>query len=210
MENVPREAESRTLDLAALKALSHPIRLQLLEALSRHGAQTASGLAERLHESSGSTSYHLRQLAKHGLVREVEGKGSARERWWERPPGAISLSPAADPHNQATIAAARIVARQFERNRSEALEDFIRFGDERLGTEWMEASVLNTSNLRLDAAQLEEISRRVVQSLGEIVEEYRGKGGPGARPVQLHFNAFPLVDPAAPPAGPADPETESR
>ena len=77
----------RTIDVNALKALSHPLRMQLLNALSQFGPQTASALASRLGESSGSTSYHLRQLAKHELVREVEGRGSARERWWERPPG---------------------------------------------------------------------------------------------------------------------------
>ncbi|MEE1621559.1 ArsR/SmtB family transcription factor [Zafaria sp. Z1313] len=205
---------SRQLDLAALKVLSHPIRLQLLEMLSRYGAQTASGLAARIGESSGSTSYHLRQLAKHDLVREVEGKGSARERWWERPPGAINISPPDDGDDRAALAAARIVARQFEQNRAQALDDFIRFGDERLPQEWMQSSVLNSSNLRLDAARLEELSQRVVRFLADLVEEYRGTGGPEARPVQLHFNAFPLVDPSHPdardrlPAPPQEPPAE--
>jgi DNA-binding transcriptional ArsR family regulator len=188
--------QPRTLDLAALKALSHPLRLQLLEMLSRYGEQTASMLAVRIGESSGSTSYHLRQLAKHGLVREVEGRGTGRERWWARPPGAITVTPPATEKNRSAVTAARIVARQFEQNRSQALEDFLRFGDERLGAEWMDAAVLNTSNLVLNAEQLEEISQRVVAFLGGIVEEYRGRGGAGALPVQFHFNAFPLIDPA--------------
>ncbi|HXD28014.1 MAG TPA: helix-turn-helix domain-containing protein [Arthrobacter sp.] len=194
----PGRHAARPLGLPALKALSHPLRLQLLEMLSRYGAQTASGLAERLGESSGSTSYHLRQLAKHSLVREVPDKGNGRERWWERPPGPITVGPESRQGDPATISAARIVARQFGQNRAQALEDFLRFGDETLGEEWMDASVLNTSNLRVSREQLAEISDRVVAYLGDIVEEYRDAGGPDALPVQMHFNAFPLVDPGHP------------
>jgi DNA-binding transcriptional ArsR family regulator len=81
----------RDLDLVALRALAHPLRVEILDTLSTYGSFTASGLAERLGESSGATSYHLRQLEKHGFVREVEGKGTSRERWWERTPGAINV-----------------------------------------------------------------------------------------------------------------------
>jgi DNA-binding transcriptional ArsR family regulator len=64
----------------SLKALARPLPVQILDVLSTYGAQTASGLAERLGESSGATSYHLRQLERHAFVREVEGRGTARER----------------------------------------------------------------------------------------------------------------------------------
>src|ERR1700712_4506202 len=83
--------DARELDLVALKALAHPLRVQIFDALSVHGSFTASGLAERFSESSGATSYHLRQLEKHGYVREVAGKGTGRERWWERVPGSIQI-----------------------------------------------------------------------------------------------------------------------
>ncbi|WP_298942311.1 helix-turn-helix domain-containing protein [uncultured Microbacterium sp.] len=46
------------LDAGALRALAHPIRVRIFDILSQYGPQTASSLAERLHESSGSTSYH--------------------------------------------------------------------------------------------------------------------------------------------------------
>ena len=65
-----------------LRALSHPLRLRMLEVL-REGPATASALGRRLGESSGATSYHLRALAKAGVVEEDE-RGSKRERWWRR------------------------------------------------------------------------------------------------------------------------------
>ena len=58
----------RPMDATQLRALAHPLRLQLLEALSAEGPATASRLARRLGESSGATSYHLRMLARYGFV----------------------------------------------------------------------------------------------------------------------------------------------
>src|ERR1700712_5859125 len=87
----------RDLDLVALKALAHPLRVEIFGVLSTYGPFTASGLAERLGESSGATSYHLRQLAKHGIIVEVEGKGSARERWWRMAPGGVTIGSPPEP-----------------------------------------------------------------------------------------------------------------
>lgn len=66
-----------------LRALAHPLRGRLLGLLRLDGPSTASRLAERVGESSGTTSYHLRQLEQYGFVAEVEGRGTARERWWQ-------------------------------------------------------------------------------------------------------------------------------
>src|SRR3712207_8834221 len=57
-------------------------RSALLGLLRSEGPSTASRLGQRLGESSGTTSYHLRQLADLGFVEEVSGQGTARERWW--------------------------------------------------------------------------------------------------------------------------------
>jgi DNA-binding transcriptional ArsR family regulator len=70
---------------AQLRALAHPLRLQLLETLGAEGPATASQLARRLGESSGATSYHLRALHKAGMVEEAERR-NGRERWWQRVP----------------------------------------------------------------------------------------------------------------------------
>ena len=69
-------------DVRALRALAHPLRNRLLGQLRLHGPATASRLGRAVGESSGATSYHLRQLAQYGFVEEVEGQGTARERWW--------------------------------------------------------------------------------------------------------------------------------
>jgi DNA-binding transcriptional ArsR family regulator len=70
-------------DLDTLKAVSHPMRMKLLGALRRGGPATASELGRELGESSGSTSYHLRQLERFGLVGDTDEQPSGRERRWK-------------------------------------------------------------------------------------------------------------------------------
>src|SRR5699024_12617759 len=85
-EETPRRVHQ--LDQGALRALAHPLRVTIYDILSQRGPQTASTLAELTGESTGSTSYHLRALAKHGLIVEATGSGRGRERWGGGPQGA--------------------------------------------------------------------------------------------------------------------------
>lgn len=68
------------MNVQTARGLAHPLRLQLVAALRHSASGTATSLAAQLHVSTGATSYHLRQLARHGLVTEVSRPG--RERWW--------------------------------------------------------------------------------------------------------------------------------
>jgi DNA-binding transcriptional ArsR family regulator len=72
------QAEELT-DPRAMRALTHPLRLALIELLWRDGSVNATQAASSLGESQASCSFHLRQLAKFGFVHEVEGvRGRAR------------------------------------------------------------------------------------------------------------------------------------
>ncbi|MDP3209574.1 MAG: helix-turn-helix domain-containing protein [Rhodoglobus sp.] len=183
----------RKLDLASIKGLAHPIRVRIFDALSVHGASTASGLAERLGESSGATSYHLRQLERHGFVREVDGKGTARERWWERVPGGITLSAREAGNSPSSKAATLALLKQWEQSRSVLLDEFVQRGYDNFGEEWIEASTTATANLRLTAEQLDEVVKSWEMWADATLQKYRGKNPVGARPVQIHFNGFPVV-----------------
>lgn len=187
-------ADDRVLDFESLKGLAHPIRIAIYEALSTYGPATASGLGERLDESSGATSYHLRQLAKHGFVREIEDRGTGRERWWERVPGAVSLSPLEFAPQSAGREASRRVAMRFEVSRAEQLKAFADRGLEALGDEWIGPAELSTANLRLTAGEFAEMNGRLERAWREITDEFRNRSNPGSRPVQIHLNSFPILD----------------
>jgi DNA-binding transcriptional ArsR family regulator len=64
-----------------MRALAHPVRLALLEALGREGELTATRAGEILDESPGNMSWHLQTLAKYGYVEETGG-GKGRRRPW--------------------------------------------------------------------------------------------------------------------------------
>lgn len=69
-------------DPLAMRALAHPVRLGLLEALADAGTLTATQAAEHVGESPSSCSFHLRQLAKYGWIEEAD-RGTGRQRPWK-------------------------------------------------------------------------------------------------------------------------------
>jgi DNA-binding transcriptional ArsR family regulator len=85
--------------LAALRALAHPLRLQMLSLLTG-AVMSAAELARELGVSQALASYHLRQLADAGAVELAEersrrGGKERRYRYRYRPDYAVP-SPAAD------------------------------------------------------------------------------------------------------------------
>jgi hypothetical protein len=68
-------------DPKAMRALAHPVRLDLIEALGIEGPLTATEAAALIGQSATTCSFHLRQLAKYGFVEDA-GPGGTRERPW--------------------------------------------------------------------------------------------------------------------------------
>ena len=69
-------------DASRWKAMSHPLRREMLRHLDEHGPATSTTLAGALGENTGTTSYHLRVLADAGVIEEVPERANGRERWW--------------------------------------------------------------------------------------------------------------------------------
>lgn len=199
MAETPQQDEStgapvRVLSGGALRALAHPLRAELYDRLSQYGPQTASSLAAAMGESSGATSYHLRVLAKHDLIREVVGRGTARERWWERVAGGVSL---ANPDMMATPsgrATSRIVLNDFAQRRHQQLLAYIAGDLESDPDHWRDAAMVSTGNARLTVDQLADLTARMQALIDETVERYRSQRGEGVRPVTIHADVFPLPE----------------
>lgn len=81
----PHLPPEQTLEI--LKVIAHPIRLKIVRLLSLGESMRVSDVAREVEEPANSVSYHLRQLARAGIVRKVEPPGShdARETWWQLP-----------------------------------------------------------------------------------------------------------------------------
>ncbi len=195
----------RPVSLDALRALAHPLRVQLFSALTSFGPATASALAARLGESSGATSYHLRQLEKHGFVREDASRGNGRDRWWERVPGAIELLGPELADSEAGRAAGELVEAEFQRLEQERFAAFWR-ARETFGPEWRSATEQFFANLALSAAELDAFGR----DFQALVDRYRGRDDtdPARRRVDIHLRAFPVVDPTSTPS--TDPDQPEK
>jgi len=186
--------DDRVLDTGALRALAHPMRVRIYDILSQYGPQTASSLAERLGESTGSTSYHLRALAKHDLIEEVEGRGNARERWWQRPVGGVSFANPDAMKSPAGRAATQLVMNEFFHLRQEQLMRFIHGGLMAEDPEWQESSMISTAHARLTPAQSAELSHKIMAVIDEAVEKHRNQTGDDVRPVTIRADVFPLPE----------------
>ncbi|MET0812473.1 MAG: helix-turn-helix domain-containing protein [Microbacterium sp.] len=180
----------RILEAGALKALAHPLRIQMYDILSQFGPQTASSLAERLGESSGATSYHLRALAKHDLIREVEGLGTARERWWERPRGAVSMTNPDAIKTPAGRAATEVVVSEFYRRREEQLQDYLRKALRGNPDDW--EAMLSTSTISLTQEQFDTLSEAIQALIDDASDRFRDQTGPGVRRFTVRTDIFPL------------------
>ncbi len=190
----PVVQDERDLDLVALRALAHPLRVEILDTLSTYGCFTASGLAERLGESSGATSYHLRQLEKHGFVREVEGRGTSRERWWERTPGGLNIGSEDAVKTPAGRSAATMIFRQMRFNQERLLTDFVERGHDELPEEWMANATISTFNTRLTPPQMKEFIAEVMKLADRYVVANKNQMVPNSRPIMVNFHAFPVLD----------------
>ncbi|MFK4836656.1 ArsR/SmtB family transcription factor [Microbacterium sp. ZW T2_14] len=186
--------EDRVLDSGALRALAHPLRVRIYDILSQYGPQTASSLAERLGESSGSTSYHLRALAKQDLIREAADRGTGRERWWERPVGGVSFANPSAMATPAGRAATQVVMTEFLRNRNDQLLDFINRGIAGEDESWQDGTLISTATARLTPEQSKELALKIMALIDEAVENNRNQTGESVRPVTIRADLFPLPE----------------
>lgn len=144
-------------DPRALRALAHPTRLALLGLIRREGPLTATRAGELVGESSGSASFHLRQLAKYGFVEDAGG-GRGRERPWRATALATSWpNVLADPEaSEAADELNRVVVEgyfeQVTRWLVESRDD---------PEEWREASTFGDAVLYLTAEELVDLRAEI-------------------------------------------------
>lgn len=191
----PTEKTHRVKDLDTLKALGHPLRIQLYRALSVAGTATASQLADQVDEAVSLVSYHLRKLAAHGIIEEAEGRsGDARERWWQ-PVSTVITTKDEDFDAPERAAVHTAVSRVYARQRSELYERYL---DEKQAwpADWRGAAFASECLLRLTPAELE----RLKEELDEVVVRWRRHGlaaheagdTEGRENVAVHANGFPF------------------
>jgi len=189
---------NKLTDPKALRALAHPVRLALVGQLRAHGQLTATQAADLLGESSASCSFHLRQLAKYGLVEEAGG-GQGRERPWRATAMFTSWPEVADdPKVEAAVGMLRgVITERY-------LEGLARWYDAMPDEqpEWQEAADFGDTMLYVTAEELADLTRRT----REIADGYLDRQTrpelrpPGSRLVSVLHIAHPVVERTAQPS----------
>lgn len=180
----------RLTDPRALRAYAHPTRMRLVGLLRTQGPCTATRAADLTGESVASCSYHLRMLAKYGLV-EVAAGGQGREKPW-RATARFTEWPSYSTEPvmaEATDALEHALAQRYFEQLSAAVE-----ARRTLPRAWQEAERVSDNVLYLTAEELSVIQ----QQIGALLRPYEERTArPGARPegarlVQIIQAGFPL------------------
>ncbi|MFJ6214234.1 ArsR/SmtB family transcription factor [Streptomyces sp. NPDC092296] len=197
----PDPERDAVLDAKGLRALAHPVRVQLVGLLRRYGPSTATRLAERLGLTSGATSYHLRQLATAGFVEEDTERGNARERWWR----AVHRSTwfgdreLAEREPEAAMAYLQSIATAYTLRTQQALGEF-----QAMPRPWRDAFDFSDWSLRLtaeEAVRLREELLSVVVRYRRDTPEEAADAPEGAERVAVITQFLPELDVPVPVAG---------
>ena len=186
-------------DARTLRALTHPVRIALLEALSLGGAMTATQLGEQIGESPTTCSFHLRQLARYGFVEEAGG-GKGRARPWKMTSIGMNIRGIGDPETEIAAAAlGRLVTdRQIARYQAwtRSMASYPR--------KWRQAAGSSEWVLFVTPDELKQLNDELAEA---IITRFRErltdppKRPPGALPVEYLLFSYPIAVPGADPAG---------
>jgi DNA-binding transcriptional ArsR family regulator len=195
-------------DAQTMRALSHPVRIALIEMLLLEGPMTATEIGERIGESPTTCSFHLRQLAKYGFVEEAGG-GKGRARPWRMTSRGISIKGHGDP--EAELAADVLAGIWRER----VIDRYQTWLNTKVAypREWREAAGESEFVFYLTAEELKELRDDVQRMLGPRAGERLSdpsKRPPGSVPVELVWLSYPLSPPTdIPPTGTATTDSPS-
>jgi DNA-binding transcriptional ArsR family regulator len=150
----------------SIRALAHPARVAIINALATGEELTATQCAELTGLSPSATAYHLKLLERYGFAETAPPRPDRRERPWRataRPP-VIDLD-TSTPAGASAVAG--VAAAYFDVTRAIAVE-FIEGADAE-PEEWGDASMKN-ADLWLTVEEFQ----RVAKELGTVLEPYRG------------------------------------
>jgi DNA-binding MarR family transcriptional regulator len=202
----PQAPRYQVNDPAVMRALAHPLRWALLEALEHAGTLTATQAGDILGETPANCAFHLRTLAKYGLVEEAGG-GKGRERPWRRAISGLDLTTAhEDPKTAAAaeVLAEFVVSEELDRARRALLARPALPDD-------LQNDLGSSQNLRyVTPAEAKQLQA----DLSAVLDRFRERSDdpalrpPGALPIEWLMLSYPVRDLLGRPAPAPDAESD--
>jgi hypothetical protein len=175
-----------------MRALAHPLKWTLMDVLLTEGAATSTRCAELTGESQANCSFHLRQLARYGLVEEASSP-SKKERPWRLT--TVDQSWSRVQPDPARAAAVDELERVFVQHEFATLMRWVQ-GAAAYSGEWQQASMRAGAIAWLTADELAGLRDQIE----ELMLSYRdrladpAKRPAGSRLVRLFSAAYPLPE----------------
>lgn len=186
----------RVTDATTLRALSHPVRIQLMEALGMHGTMTATEVGERIGESPTTCSFHLRQLAKYGFVEEAGG-GKGRARPWRIASQGLQLT--STPGDTESELAAEALGQLIQERQISRYQTW-RATRHSYPEKWRQAATNSEHLVYMTAAELEQLNADIAKLIDSRFQDryFRPEDRPpGSLPVEIQFTNYPIQSPGA-------------
>ena len=178
-------------DPRAIRALAHPARLAIIEALSPGDEFTATELAAVTGLSPSATSYHLKALAKWGIVETGEARADGRDRPWKATGRSVELSP---PTPGSTAPAEIAIMDTFlNRTRAIAAEFLERQASE--PPEWRDVLELASTDYWMTADEVAKAAQALRDVLAPYVQRRRHERPAGSRRVRISRIIVPRTEP---------------
>jgi DNA-binding transcriptional ArsR family regulator len=166
---MPRNARTVQLrDARDIRALAHPARMAIVDALASGDELTATECAELTGLSPSATAYHLKFLERYGLAEPAPARSDGRERPW-RATDARALFDLDTETPAGAAATAAVGAAYIDSSRALA-EEFVAAGSDE-PKEWRDAAHLANTDLWLTA----EETRQVTEAFAAVLAPYRGR-----------------------------------
>jgi DNA-binding transcriptional ArsR family regulator len=150
-------------DPQALRALAHPTRLAILERLQRHGPATATQLSPHVGATPSVVSWHLRHLAKFGLVTGWEGAASRRERGWQAVARGYRFVPREGDED--AVHAARQLDRERISQATAYIAHWLDHDETQLPIEWQQEAGLSNTRVKLTLDEAKAVEAAIEQVL---------------------------------------------
>jgi DNA-binding transcriptional ArsR family regulator len=188
------EATKRTRisDPKVMRALAHPARLTILEELGLGRAGTATEFAAVCGLTPSATSYHLRALAKAGLVQEAPGRGDGRERVWQLvSSGGLEITSSPDDP-EAMRAEQGLVEVWLARSEARTRSWVARWQEE--SKEWYEATRMTEHIVTVTSEELTDINAKVFELVQQYSPSVRQNAPPESRTIAIVYRTVPIPD----------------
>jgi DNA-binding transcriptional ArsR family regulator len=170
-------------DASAVRALAHPARLLVIDALYAGKVLTATECAELAGITASAMSYHLRALEKYGLVLRAQARGDGRERPWMRAGANLSINLRDKGSRTASMSAAELlVANSTEIDRQRlvaAMHADAESGDD---DTWNGTTYYSRSQLVLTPQEARDLTVTINALVEPYLAEHRAESdAPGAQ-----------------------------